>query len=249
MNKPRPPKLPVFNAQQKQHILDGMAWFKKTFGAQIQQGIQALPFSLDFLTAIAVQETFEVWGRLFAATPAKPLADILMICVGDPLDLVDGRGARSWPADRAALEAWAPPQGQQMFQIAHQALVGLSQVAPEYATWANNPDKFCHAYGIFQYDIGAFKTDAGYFLNKRWGDFALCLTKCLGELIDVKAQYYPNATTLTDTQLVYLAIAYNAGSVNLNGDFNQGYQDSDDVYYGQYINTFLGFAKSTLPAG
>lgn len=247
MGKP-PYNLPKFKPKEKQHYLDGIAWFKRQFADQIQNGTNHLPFTLDFLTAIAVQETFEVWGRLFAAKPARPLADILMFCVGDPLDLADGRGAHAWPSDRDALDAWRPPQGQQMFQIGHDELVKLASVAPEYKSWANNPDKFCHAYGIFQYDIQAFKTDASYFVNRSWGDFALRLAKCLGELNTVKAQYYPNETSLTDTQLVYLAIAYNSGSVNTNGDFNQGFQDSDGVCYGQYINTFLSFAKSTPPA-
>lgn len=239
----RPPKMPVFGPAEKQHILDGMAWFKQQFGAPIGQSLQNLPFTLDLLTAIAVQETFEVWGRLFNAAPPKPLAEILFDCVGDPLDAADGRG--TWPADRAALEAW--PQGDKMFQIGHQALIDLAQINSAYASDANNPNKFCHAYGIFQYDIQFFKSDPNYFLNKNWGDFALCLAKCIDELTRVWKKYYPTATTLSDQQLVFVAIGYNNGSVNIHGDFNQGYQDSDDVFYGQYINAFLAFAKNTAP--
>jgi hypothetical protein len=240
----KPPKMPVFGPAEKQQILNGMEWFKQQFGAPIGQGLQNLPFTLDLLTAIAVQETFEVWGRLFNATPPKPVAEILFDCVGDTLDAADGRG--TWPADKTALQAW--PQGDEMFQIAHQALIDLAQVNPVYAPYAKNPNKFCHAYGIFQYDIQFFKTDPAYFLNKNWGDFALCLAKCIDELTRVWKRYYPAAATLSDQQLVFVAIAYNCGSVNTQGDFNQGYQDSDGVFYGQYINAFLDFAKSTSPA-
>jgi hypothetical protein len=240
----KPPKMPVFSPAEKQHILDGMTWFKRQFGASIGQSLQNAPFTLDLLTAIAVQETFEVWGRLFNATPPKPVADILLDCVGDTLDAADGRNAR--PADRAELETW--PQGDRMFQIGHQALIDLAQINPAYASAASNPNKFCHAYGIFQYDIQFFKdVDPNYFLNKSWGDFSICLAKCIGELTRVWKKYYPTATTLSDQQLVFVAIGYNSGSVNIHGDFNQGYQDSDGVFYGQYINTFLAFAKTTAP--
>jgi hypothetical protein len=51
---------------------------------------------------------------------------------------------------------------------------------------------------------------------------------------------------MTDTELVYLAIAYNGGGAG-HTDFNHGHQDGDGVYYGQYINTFMDMSKHTPP--
>jgi len=64
-------------------LSDAMAWFKGQFGAQIQAGIQTTPFSVDMLTAIAVQETFEIWGALYQSLPVD---EVLELCVGDTLD-------------------------------------------------------------------------------------------------------------------------------------------------------------------
>jgi hypothetical protein len=230
--------MPHFTPEQKQRLLAGIGWFKQQFGNEIQQAVQSLPFHLDFLTAIAIQETYEVWGR---ARQVMNKAEVLMACVGDTLDAVDGRDSDAFPRDRAELES--VPNGPQMFQIARQALMTLTQVAPEYQKRLKNPDKFCHAFGIFQYDMQFFETDSAYFLHRRWGDFSLCLGKCLNELTKKKNKWYPNTNTLSDTELVYIAIAYNHGFVDIHGDFNQGHQDSDDVYYGQYIATYIDLAK------
>ena len=171
---------------------------------------------------------------------------MLALCVGDILD-APRRNKTAFPNNRAALEADLP-DGPRMFQIARQAFVDMAQVAVEYQKFLGNPNKFCHAYGIFQCDIQAFKSDPGYFLNKQWADFPTCLGKCLAELNVKKQRTFPNKTTLNDTDLVYVAIAYNCGHADLSKDFHQGFQDDAGHFYGQNIHDFMVLSKATPPA-
>ena len=52
-----------------------------------------------------------------------------------------------------------------MFRIAHEALVSMAEHVPGYGKVAKLPHKFCHGYGIFQYDLQFFLTDPDYFLE------------------------------------------------------------------------------------
>jgi hypothetical protein len=63
------------------------------------------------LTAIAVQETFENWGKAFKTIA---VADVLAVCVGDILD-APKRSKSAFPNNRAALEA--VPNGKAMFAM------------------------------------------------------------------------------------------------------------------------------------
>jgi hypothetical protein len=227
----------------QQHLMDGIAWFKKNFGAPIQAGTTGTSYNLDFLAAIAVQETFEIWGRCFQT---KPVADVLALCVGDILD-APRRDKKAFPNNRAALEADLP-DGKKMFGIARKAFEDMAQVAVEYQKFLGNPNKFCHAFGIFQFDIQAFKTNPGYFLNKEWADFSKCLAVCIDELNAKKQRVFPHKATLNDSDLVYVAIAYNCGHADLSRDFHQGFQDDAGHFYGQNIHDFMVLSKATPPA-
>jgi hypothetical protein len=188
-----------------------IGWFKDQFGAKIEAAITGTPFSLDMLTAIAMQETYLVWGKLYKA---KNLTEVLYLCVGDT-----GPDRKAFPKDKAALVS--VKDGNAMFAIARKALEDVG-VHLKYLKKAadSSPDKFCCGYGLFQYDLQFFKTDPDYFLNKKWDDFDLCLEKCVTELkAALKRAYGSSKTTLTDTERVYVAIAYNRGSFNLRGGF------------------------------
>ena len=150
-------------------------WFKTTFHSQIESVIAGTPYSLDLLAAIAAQETGEIW------IPRRKTLDLdalLEICVGDVIDADGGRGA--FPKTKADLVA--VPRGDAMFTIAHDALVAMAQHVPVYAKFAARPNKFCHGYGIFQYDIQFFKEDPDYFLNREWRRFDRSLAKAVEEL-------------------------------------------------------------------
>jgi hypothetical protein len=219
-------------------------WFKTQFGAAISAACSGTPYTLDMATAIAMQETYsDCWGLLYQT---KPVAEVLRLCVGDTLDFPK-RGARAFPKNKA--ELLQAQGGQQMFDVARQALLDIAQFNRQYAGAAQNPDKFCHAFGIFQYDIQHFKDGddaAAFFLNRSWNDIAECIKRLIGELNDaLKAAYGAHKTTLNDDEMMYVAIAYNAGSVRVGGGPKQGYQDGDGVFYGEGFQRYLALAHAT----
>lgn len=224
-------------------LSDGMGWFKGQFAGRIQNGIQGTPFSVDMLTAIATQETFSIWGSIYKTLPVD---EVLKLCVGDTLD---SPNRSAFPINKAAL--LAAPNGAQMFAIAREALESLKPYNASYKAVANgNPNKFCHGYGIFQYDIQFFKTNPDYFLQKKWYNFDNCLAQCVTELKAALKRAYPGGkTTLTDEEMVYVAIAYNRGSVNFAKGFKQGFKDDTGKYYGEYMWEYLQLSKTVQAAG
>src|SRR5881394_636793 len=61
-----------------------MLWFKQQFRQKIEPAIAGTPFTVDFLTALACQETGEVWPIL--RKKDLSLDRILELCVGDTKD-------------------------------------------------------------------------------------------------------------------------------------------------------------------
>jgi hypothetical protein len=227
---------------------NAILWFKTQFSASVAKVFQGTPFSVDMAAAIAMQETFaDCWGRLYQT---QPVATVLELCVGDTLDY-PRRSASAFPKDKADLCQTAA--GQQMFDVARQALLDIAKVNKDYAAAAKNPNKFCHGYGIFQYDIQHFKEASGasFFLQKGWCDFEQCAAKLLEELQDALVRAYgAHKTTLNDDEMMYVAIAYNAGHVRVGGGPKQGFQDGDGKYYGENFQTYLAIAhtiKSDAP--
>jgi hypothetical protein len=219
-------------------IPDAIAWYKKNFGLKLGKAVAGTPFSADMLTAIAYQETGYIWSAL--VDKQLSLQKILELCVGDTLD-APNRDA--FPKTKAQLIA--APRGQEMFRIARQALVDMAQYIPGYQKSVLNPDKFCHGYGIFQYDIQFFEDDPAFFLQKKWSDIAACIGKVMVELRQaMQRQGWADKTTLTDTEKVYVAIAYNCGRANPARGFKQGHQSDDGRFYGENFFEFLRIAQS-----
>jgi hypothetical protein len=223
-------------------VPEGLAWFKKTFGDAVADGVKGTPFSVDLLAAVAVQETFEVWGGLFNTMPP---AEILKVCVGDTLD-APNRSA--FPKTKADL--LAAPNGDQMFKIARAALEAVAVHSASYRAVANaNPNKFCHGYGIFQYDIQFFQNDPDYFLKQQWFDFPTCLAKAIQELQNAKKRVYgANKNTLDDDEKVFVAIAYNCGRCDFSRGFKQGFQDGSGKFYGELIDQYMDISEQTVLA-
>ncbi len=107
-------------------IAEDLHWFKNMFQEAISAALAGSPFSVDLLTAIAAQETGQVWGPLLDTLPVN---ELLQICVGDTLDADKGR--KAFPKTKADLIA--VPNGGQMFTIAHQALVAMAAHVPAFA--------------------------------------------------------------------------------------------------------------------
>ncbi|KAF5409202.1 MAG: hypothetical protein Udaeo2_05630 [Candidatus Udaeobacter sp.] len=225
---------------------EAIEWFKKTFNKHLQAAVRGTPFSVDMLAAIAQQETGYMWAPFVARRLS--VKKILALCVGDTLDADKGRTA--FPKTKS--ELLAAPRGDEMFAIARQALEEMAQYVTSYAGAVRNPDKFCHGFGIFQYDLQYFKedpADPAFFLRKKWVNFAACAAKCVQELrAAMKGLGWANKTMLTDKEKIYVAIAYNTGSrrVDTQGGFKQGHE-SDGRYYGENIAEYLALAQSISP--
>ncbi len=224
---------------------ENIIWFKQQFKAGIKEAIQNTPFSIDLLAAIALQETGYLWGNI---RQKETVAKTLELCVGDTLDAPD-RGA--FPINKEALIN--RDNGETMFGIAREALESIAPYNGDYnSERKRSSDKFCHGFGIFQYDIQFFLENPSFFLEKKWYEFDECLRLCVDELNRALVKSYgSNRTSLTSREMVGVAIAYNRGKVNLNFDiddddfYKQGYRDDEGKYYGQYIRDFLELAKST----
>jgi hypothetical protein len=212
-------------------------WFKETFHREIEAAVANTPFSLDMLAAIAAQETGHVWGTL---RDKLSLQQLLEICVGDTLDADKGRSA--FPKTKADLVA--APRGEDMFRLGHDALVKMATHVPGFAAAAARPNKFCHGYGIFQYDLQFFKKDPDYFLDQQWQDFDASLAKCIEELRAAMGRMgIEDEETLTDLQKVHVAIAYNAGSFKPTKGLKQGFFDGHQ-FYGELIADFLRLSQT-----
>jgi hypothetical protein len=217
-----------------------MRWFKRNFHEQIDAAVKDTPFTLDLMTALACQETGEVWPILRKTDLS--LDRILELCVGDTLD-APNRSA--FPKNKAALVA--EPKGQEMFDLAHQALVDMAQFIDSYKGVAKKADKFCHGYGIFQFDLQFFKGEPNYFLEKRYANFDECLQKALGELQNAKKRAgFQDRPTLTDLELAFVCIAYNTGHFNPAKGLKQGFRSDDGKFYGEQVFGFIELSK-TVP--
>lgn len=222
-----------------------MLWFKTKFHQKIEAAIKGTPFTLNTLAAIACQETGYIWGNL--RQKGLPTARILELCVGDTLD-APNRSA--FPKNKADL--LKDPKGSAMFAIARKGLEDMARET-DIADYKNvvkkYPEKFCHGFGIFQYDLQFFKDTPDYFLNKDYADFDKCLAKCLEELKSKLAKVgLTNKQVLTDLEIASVAIAYNTGGYKPAKGLKQGYFDGKK-YYGEYFFDYLRLAHTVAAPG
>jgi hypothetical protein len=219
-----------------------MKWFKENFHAEIETAIAHTPFTLDLLVAVACQETGHIWSVL-RKKPSLTLKEILALCVGDSLD-APNRGA--FPKTKAHL--LSKPRGDEMFVIARQALVDMAQHIPGFPV--SNKNKFCHGYGVFQFDLQFFPEDPDYFLQKRYEIFSETLGKCISELTSKATKIgLFNKPSLTDMELTAVAIAYNTGKFVPSKGLKQGHFNGTK-FYGEEIFDFIRVAHTVpVPGG
>jgi hypothetical protein len=227
---------------------EAIRWFKTTFKDQLSDAVAGTPFSVDMLAAIAQQETGYIWSAL--VDEGLPLSQVLKLCVGDTIDARYKNGTNvgrsAFPKNKGELIGW--PQGPQMFKIARACLIEMAAHTKGYESAANNSSKFCHGFGIFQYDLQFFKTDPGYFLEKKWETMPDCIGMAIRELKEAMSrQGWSGKTRLTTEEMVHVAIAYNRGRSVLSKGFKQGHFDGDR-YYGENVHEYLLIARAT-PAG
>lgn len=222
-------------------LQDGIHWFKAQFGDRISRAIANTPYSLDLVAAIAVQETYgDCWSGQFDKLPIDRL---LQICVGDTKD---APGRKAFPQTKTVL--LKDKNGQAIFDIARAALLDIATYNSTYGKIAKKyPNKFCHGFGIFQYDIQhAQKTDnPQFFLQQKWVDFDACLKMLLVELQAArKACHLGNKSSLTDEEQVHVAIAYNCGHFYPEKGLKQGYR-TGKRYYGECVYDYLKLSEHT----
>jgi hypothetical protein len=221
-----------------------MRWFKQQFQSRIEPAIDGTPFTLDLITALACQETGEIWPILRHTDMS--VDRILELCVGDTKDAHSKNDPRHiFPATKEELES--APNGHEMFVLAHQLLVDMAQFVDSYSGAASVPSKFCHGFGIFQFDIQFFRHEPDYFLQRQYANFDTCLQKCLGELrTQASGIGLGHKTTLTDTEMAFVAIAYNigAGHFNPSKGLHQGFPGDGGRRYGELVFDFLQVSKT-----
>ena len=215
---------------------EAITWFKKTFKSKLQSSVNNSPYSVDMLCAMAFQETGYIWSSMAGKLT---LQEITLLAVGDTLDTPN---RNAFPKNKAAL--LAEPNGAAMFTIARDCLIKMAKHVNGYSGAVSNPNKFCHGFGIFQYDLQFFKTNPNYFLQKKWADIDTCFAMCINELNAAKKrQGWQAKTVLTDDEKVYVAIAYNKGSANLTKGFKQGHFDGKK-FYGENIFEYMRLSQS-----
>jgi hypothetical protein len=221
--------------------VDDITWFKTEFKDEITNAIKGTPITIDLLTALACQETGEIWPVLRKKN--LPTNKILELCVGDTIDNNGATGRKAFPKTKSDLIS--QPAGQEMFEIARKALVDMAVHIPAYRKVAQNPVKFCHGFGIFQYDLQFFKVNPQYFLKKRYAEFDACLNQCVAEIKNaLRKLKYEKKLSLTDEEAAQVAIVYNTGTYRPNRGLKQGYKSSDGRYYGEQFFDFLRVSKS-----
>ncbi len=216
---------------------DAIKWFKTTFADRLQAAVQNTPYSVDMLCAMGFQETGSIWMTMIDKLTVD---EILLLSVGDTLDFPN---RKAFPRDKAAL--LAQPRGAEMFAIARDCLVRMAVHVKGYQKVVNNKNKFCHGYGIFQFDLQHYLANPDFFLEKRWADADNCFALCIQELKDAqRRQGWQNKTSLTDEEKVFVAIAYNKGSADPRKGFKQGFRSDDGRFYGECIFEYMNIART-----
>jgi hypothetical protein len=216
---------------------DLMHWFHGEFAGPVAASAAGTPFRPELIMSIAVREVGYLVQRMRVA--GLTTDQILIRCVGDTIERTPPR----FPSDRGDLED--EPDGEQMFQIAREALAGIAEFSNSYrSVYDNKPDAFCRGFGIFQYDLQFFLDDPGFFLDRQWGRFDRCLACFLQELYDALARNrWRGRQSLTFEEDVGLAIAYNAGRYRPERGRRQGHRNSSSGrYYGEDFADLLTVA-------
>lgn len=223
-------------------IADAIKWFKETFAPELQTVTANTAFDPDLLCAIAYQETGFIWSNLIGKVP---VSEIPFLCVGDT---IDAPNRKAFPINKQAL--LKVKDGDVMFDIARDCLVYMSQFIKGYSAAVNNPNKFCHGFGIFQYDLQHFINDPEYFLQKKWADPKNSFLICIKELFEATArQGWKSKLILNDNEKIFVAIAYNRGKADLSRGFKQGHQSTDGRFYGENVFDYFSIAKSVTITG
>lgn len=218
---------------------DDIAWFKANFLDEMAAAVKGTLLTVDFLTALACQESGEIWP--IARKKIADISKVMALCVGDTLD---GRGA--FP--KTLQELLNAPNGQAMFDMGRKALEEMAAVVGgEYKEMAKMPKKYCHGFGVYQVDIQHFLKEPQYFLTRQWETFDGSLKRAISVLqFALKKRGFQNTTSLSDFDLATVGIVYNTGGYKGSQGLEQGFKPDGGKHYGQALFELIRLAH-TVP--
>lgn len=220
-------------------------WFKTRFADRIRAAIHGTPWSLDFIVAIACQETGEIWSVLRRKDLGE--AQILALCVGD---IIDSPKRSAFPRNKADL--LAQRRGDEMFAVARKAFEDMARHIGGYAPYVDRPQKFCRGFGLFQRDLQFFRDDPEYFLQRKYETFEATLGEALKELDAQRKRIgYGSRPTLGIMEMAFVGIAYNIGAGNFRKErgLKQGYKPRGGKYYGENLFDFIRLSETVGEPG
>jgi hypothetical protein len=159
--------LPIERAQAH----DVARWMKSNFGDALRAATRDTPFSVDLMCGIVCQETAYAW---LSFKNKIPVAEVLARCVLDASGDAPGHPRTARPRNTAEFRSRYGDAFADMLIAEANKTRKLRGMGPK--KWVYK------GYGLFQYDLQYVKTDQGFFKNRKWGTFDICLEKALGEL-------------------------------------------------------------------
>ena len=219
---------------------EDMKWFKENFHARSRPPRQT-PFTLDFLVAIACQETGHIWSVLrrnhSRSMRSSRCASATRSTAPRPQRLSQTKAA-----------LLAKPRGEEMFDIARKALEDMAAHIAGFPV--SNPNKFCHGYGMFQYDLQFFLEDPDYFLREALREIQRDAGQGVrGTQLRAKKIRLQTSPSLDDMELTAVAIAYNTGGFNPAKGLKQGHFNGTR-FYGEEIFDFIRVSRTVpVPGG
>lgn len=224
---------------------DDIEWFKSRFADRIREASSNTPYSLDFIVALACQETGEVWPVLRRTGLAEH--ELLSLCVGD---ILDAPARSAFPRTKDELVRY--PDGDRMFEVARAAFVAMAGHIAGYRPYIARAQKFAHGFGLFQRDLQFFKEDPAFFLESKYADFDTALAVAIRELESQRRLIgYHDGETLSVLDMAYVGIAYNTGAGNFRKSrgLKQGYKPERGKYYGESLFDYLRLSETVAEAG
>lgn len=147
-------------------------WIKNNFSEAIAAKTTGTPFSVDFICAIACQETAYFWLNFIDDhSPNEILARCVLDASGDYPDTKRS----AFPKNTSEFRA---KYGDQITELL------ITEANATRAMRGFGPKQWVYkGYGIFQYDLQHVDKNPDFFFKKQWYIFDECLNRLLEELI------------------------------------------------------------------
>ncbi|RYE80040.1 MAG: peptidoglycan-binding protein [Oxalobacteraceae bacterium] len=165
--KTAPADMPV----RRDQAIRARDWLFTNFLPQIEQAVQGTPLDPNLVAAIACKETANVWlDWIKRLSPDEVLAR----CVFDASGDYPGTSRSAFPRNAQAFR-------EKVGDALTDALIAEANEMRKVRGWG--PERWLYkGYGLFQYDLQHYLTDPGFFENREWRKFDVCLDKLMLEM-------------------------------------------------------------------